>query len=200
MTKHTFLVAVLGLGLAVNSFGQFSAFSTNRTITVSGSAQVKVAPDEVELLLGVETLDASLKKAKNENDTRLKRVLDSLKAQKLDPRFVQTDAIMIEPHYWNDNRNTSQPMPPKLTHYTVRRNISITLKEVSKFEAVLSVALESGANYVQDISFKSSDLRKHRDRARSIRMCRMASAAAAKKCRRFCHFSFSPPVSRRYAS
>lgn len=167
MTKHVLLAAVLLAAFAVSAPAQFGAFSTNRTITVSGSAQVKVAPDEVELLLGIETLDPALGKAKQENDSKIQKVLEALKAQKIDPRSVQTDAIVIEPHYWTpDGRN--QPNPPKLTHYTVRRNVSITLKDVKAFEAVLSAALESGANYVQDISFKSSELRKHRDRARAM--------------------------------
>jgi uncharacterized protein len=128
---------------------------------------VKVAPDEVELLLGIETLDPSLAKAKQENDLKIKTVMDSLKAQKIDPKWIQTDAVMIEPHYWSRNSG-NEATPPKLTHYTVRRNIVVVLKDVSKFESVLSASLESGVNYVQDISFKNSQLRKHRDVARSM--------------------------------
>lgn len=159
-------MAVALFALAINTPAQFSTFSTNRTITVSGSAQVKVAPNEVELLLGIETFDPALEKAKPDNDAKVQKVLAALKALKIDSRFVQTDTIVIQPHYWNSSG--SQATPPKLTHFTVRRNICITLQDVGKFEAVLSAALESGANYVQNISFRSSELRKHRDKARAM--------------------------------
>src|SRR5512132_3020451 len=91
---------------------QWNTFGTNRTITVSGSAQVKVAPDQVELLLGVETFDAALETAKHDNDLRMNRVLAALKGEKIASRFVQTDNISVEPHYWNNN-SISQPTPPK---------------------------------------------------------------------------------------
>ncbi|HMJ91884.1 MAG TPA: SIMPL domain-containing protein [Candidatus Acidoferrum sp.] len=130
-------------------------------------SSAKVAPDEVELMLSIETFDATLAKAKQDNDLKIKTVLESLKSHKLDARSIQTDAIVIEPHYWNRN-SSDNPAPPKLTHYTVRRNVIVALKDVSKFETILAAALESGANYVQDITFKSSALRKHRDQARSM--------------------------------
>jgi uncharacterized protein len=165
MKMHAF-VSITLLFCVASSHAQYG-ISTNRTITVSGSAQVKVAPDEVELLLGIETIDPALGKAKQENDSKIKAVLESLKAQKIDPAAVQTDAIVIEPNYWTRN-SSSETAVPKLTHYTVRRNVNVKLKDVTKFEAVLSAALESGANHVRDISFRTSQLREHRDRARML--------------------------------
>jgi uncharacterized protein YggE len=168
MTKRVFLSFVLLVVTTWSAWGQYGyGYSTNRTITVSGSAQVKVAPDEVDLQLGIETVNPDLAKAKQENDQKIEAVLKSLKAQKLESRAVQTDAIVIEPHYWSRS-SSSEPAPPKLTHYTVRRDVIVALKDVSKFEAVLSAALESGANHVRNITFKSSELRKHRDQARSM--------------------------------
>jgi len=50
--------------------------------------------------------------------------------------------------------------------YFVRKNISITLKDVSKFEQLLSNVLQAGVNYVHGIDFRTTELRKHRDEAR----------------------------------
>ncbi len=52
-----------------------------RLITVTGDAEVRVAPDEVVLTLGVETWDKDLAAAKNQNDERTQRIL------KLAPQF-----------------------------------------------------------------------------------------------------------------
>jgi uncharacterized protein len=42
------------------------------------------------------------------------------------------------------------------------------LKDISKFEEVLSGFLEAGATHVYGIDFRTSELRKHRDLARSL--------------------------------
>jgi len=46
-----------------------------RGITVTGSAEVRVAPDEVVLSLGVETWDENIRAAKNKNDEIMRRAL-----------------------------------------------------------------------------------------------------------------------------
>ena len=44
----------------------------------------------------------------------------------------------------------------------------ITLRDISKFDDVLSGAIDSGANVVQGVQFLTSDLRKYRDQARDL--------------------------------
>lgn len=172
------LYAVLSaLLLVLPSFGA-ALNSPDRTITVSGSSQVKVAPDELELVLAVETLDPALDVAKSANDERMKKVIAALKAQGIEPRLVQTDAIHIEPHYWSES---GKPVPPRLTHFTVQRNVVVILRNVAKFDATLEAVLNAGANRVLNISFRNQQLRKHRDRARSmaIRAAREKAEALA---------------------
>lgn len=67
------------------------------SIDVQGSAEVKVVPDEVFILFGAETSDPDLKVAKSQNDERVKALLALTKELKIDPRYVQTDFINIEP-------------------------------------------------------------------------------------------------------
>jgi uncharacterized protein YggE len=44
----------------------------------------------------------------------------------------------------------------------------ITLKDVKKAEPVIDSALKNGANQLQGIDFRSVELRRHRDQARSL--------------------------------
>jgi len=44
----------------------------------------------------------------------------------------------------------------------------ITLRDLSKFEELLSQSLTAGVNYVQGIEFRTTELRKHRDQARTL--------------------------------
>jgi uncharacterized protein len=135
---------------------------TPRTISVSGEAQVNVVPDQVILTLGVETHDKSLTTAKSQNDQRLSAILDVTKQFEVPNEKVKTDYIGIEPRY------VSSYAQSDFIGYFVRKNVVITLTDLSKFEALLSTLLESGANYVMGINFRTSELRKHRDQARLL--------------------------------
>jgi uncharacterized protein YggE len=133
-------------------------------IDVQGSADVKVVPDQVFIIFGVETSDPSLTVAKTTNDERVKKLLALTQALNIDPKNVQTDFISIEPweHELRDEKRTLR------LEYRVRKNIAVTLSDVAKFEELLSRALEGGANHVHGIQFRTTELRKHRDHAREM--------------------------------
>jgi uncharacterized protein YggE len=136
--------------------------SNPRTISVSGAAEVMVVPDEVVLTLGVETFDAQLAVAKSKNDDIITRVLAITQDMQIDPKFVQTDYMNIEPNY------DSTYLKRNFLGYYVRKNVVITQKDVTRFEELLSRALEAGVNYVHGVDFRTTELRKYRDQARSL--------------------------------
>ncbi len=144
----------------------FSAFAEDkselRLITVRGDAEVKVVPDEVILTFGVETMDKNLSRAKDKNDEYVKAILAITKQYNIESKYVQTDHISIEPRY------TDYYEKQNFIGYFVRKTIVITLKDISKFESLLSGVLEAGANYVHGIQFRTTELRRYRDHARSL--------------------------------
>lgn len=137
-----------------------------RTISVVGSAEVKVPPDEVSIQLGVESYDKSLGKAKRENDDRMKKIIAAAKGAGAEEKRIATEQVSIEPRY--ESGRSYGPTALALDGYMVRRSVQVTLQEVSKFEAVLSAALEAGANVVHGVNFTTTELRKHRDQARAM--------------------------------
>jgi uncharacterized protein len=131
-------------------------------ISVSGSAEVKVAPDEIDLRVGVETRDVSLADAKRENDDSVSKSLAFLKSSGLKGKDVQTDFISIDPDYDDGSSHT------RVTAYVVRRSIEVKLTTIDSFETILTGLLDSGVNTVQGIEFRTSELRKYRDQARAM--------------------------------
>jgi hypothetical protein len=131
-------------------------------ISVSGSAEVLVVPDEVMLTLGVETVDKQLSVARKANDDILQRIFRIAKNLGIEEKYIQTDYINIEPRY--------DDYYPKMDFigYFVRKNIVITLKDITKFEDLYAQVLEAGVNYVHGVEFRTSELRKHRDEARAL--------------------------------
>ena len=80
----------------------------------------------------------------------------------VEPKHIQTDYVNIEPRYrYNDRED-------RFLGYFVRKNIVITLRNLSEFESLLTGMLEAGVNHVQGIEFRTTELRKHRDRARVL--------------------------------
>jgi uncharacterized protein YggE len=132
------------------------------SVTVSGEAEVRIMPDEVVLRLGVESSDKDLPTAKQQNDQIVAKVLALAKQYAIPPEHVQTDYLNIEPRY-NDGYTQRE-----FVGYFVHKTIVITLRDLTKFEDLLSDLLESGVNYVHSIDFRTTDLRKYRDEAREL--------------------------------
>jgi uncharacterized protein YggE len=158
MKKNLLIGLVTGLVLLLAvSFGSVAA----RGMEVSGNAQVMVVPDQVILTLGVESWNVKLVTAKANNDQIVQNVIGVTKQFKIPAQYVQTDYLNIQPSFDNYEQHA-------LTGYYVRRNVVITLKDLTQFEDLLSATLEAGVNYVHGIDFRTSELRKYRDQARDL--------------------------------
>jgi uncharacterized protein len=135
-----------------------------RNITVTGEAEIKVVPDEAQITLGVETRALELAKSKHENDVRMKAILGAARAQGVAEKHLATDYINIDPDYEHENGRKV------LRGYIVRRSVVVTVNDLGRFDAILSSCLDAGANFVHDVQFTTTELRKHRDAARSLAM------------------------------
>jgi len=133
-----------------------------RLITTTGDAEVRVAPDEVILTLGVETWDRDLDEAKSQNDEIVKEVLAVAEDYGIESKHVQTEYINIEPRYRDAYERDD------FIGYFVRKTIVITLRDISEFEDLLADALKTGVNYVHGVEFRTTELRKYRDQARAL--------------------------------
>lgn len=127
--------------------GNSAEGSSPRIISVSGVGQVSVVPDEVNIALGVETFDASLAAAKKENDDRMGRLVKIAPGFGIAASGVRLDPVYVEPYYEaRDGRR-------QLQGYYVRRRVEMTLTDLTKFEALMSSAIEAGANCVHAVNF-----------------------------------------------
>lgn len=152
------------LSLAVAAIAALPAYSQQPPppqISVSGTSEVKVVPDEIYLRLGVETRDAALEVAKKQNDERVAKALAFLRSKGVADKDVQTDFINIEPTYEDYSAR-------KVQVYVVRKSIEAKVTDIKGFEALLAGLLSSGVNTVHGIDMRTSQLRKHRDTARAM--------------------------------
>jgi uncharacterized protein YggE len=154
-------------------------YDPRRTISVSGDAEVKVAPDEVVISLAVETNNMDIDKAREENDQKVSAVLAMAKKMGIEDKYMQTDYLSVEPRY--DYYNNSSERQRKFLGYYMTKNITLTLKDITKFEKFVAEALKLGTNYIRGMDFQTTELRKHRDAARlmAIRAAKEKATALA---------------------
>ena len=156
-TKSTLFVLLISLASALAQVG-----SPPPLINVSGSAEIKVVPDEIRLSVAIESRNASLDAARQDNDTRVADALAFLKHTGLPAGDVKTDLISVQPDY---DRNQSRVAP---VAYVIRKNIEIKLTNTTVFQDVVTGLLTHGVNIIEGVDFRTTELRKYRDQARAL--------------------------------
>lgn len=144
--------------LVPSLFAQGS-FTRPRIISVTGTAEIRVAPDEVTLTLGVDSHDKDLTLAKTDNDKRIKKLLALAQTAGVDPKNIQTSALTMGPEYSDEKIS-------KLLGYQVSQVVTLRLKDLSKYEDLMTNALKAGVNRVDGINFAVADPKKYREEAR----------------------------------
>ena len=168
-------IAALTVPLAAGSaiLGQ-DVYTHPRIISVTGTAEIKVLPDEVTLTLGVDSHDKDLANARATNDSSIKKLLSLAHNAGVEAKNIQTSALSMGPEY-------SEERIPKLLGYQVSQTVVLTLKDISKYERLLTDALKAGVNRVDRINFAVSDPKKYNDEARlkAIKAARDKATAMA---------------------
>lgn len=144
-----------------------------RLVSVAGEAEVNVAPDEVVFDLTVSTFNKELRVAKSQTDERLKNIIALAKKHGVADVDIQTDYINLVPHYRGNNEART------LLGYSVRKDLVITLRDVTRAEGLLSELLAGDVTRINTVSFRSSQMRKYRDQARDLAMKAAREKASA---------------------
>jgi uncharacterized protein YggE len=119
-----------------------------RTLSVHGSASVRLKPDRVAFSVGVETRGASVAQAFNANTQKVKAVLDVLKQQGVKPEEMQTSDLDV---------STMEAKGGRVVGYKVSNQITVSLDQTDRVGALLQTAVGAGANQVGSLRFFLSD-------------------------------------------
>ncbi len=176
--KPFFILAVLLL--AVTSVLTQSSVDSYPTISVTGTAEIAVVPDEVSFTAKIEKTSKTLAEAKRQNDEATAKLLTIAKKYVADPKDIKTDYLAVSEYYERrrlarDDDTTTNVF----AGYKVLRTIVIKLKDVTKFEAALSELVGSGVSSISSVNFATSQLRRYKDEARASAIIAAKEKAAA---------------------
>ncbi|MGV3503363.1 MAG: SIMPL domain-containing protein [Adhaeribacter sp.] len=159
-TASLLLFAFLLLGSAWAQAQQFPALPP--LVSVTGTGEVKVEPDEIVLNIGIDVRDKDLDAARKLNDERVVALLNFLKKSGVDSKYIQTTNLSVYPQYVGEFGQTTPEF------YTAQKSVSILIKNVKRFDEILTGIYKTGANRVEGINYRSSELQKHREQARKL--------------------------------
>ncbi len=143
------------------------------SVSVSGTAEMKIVPDEICVSVSIETRDAQMGHAKLMSDTRVENAIKFLKQNGVKAADIQTGNFNVRPEF-NYDPETGQQETVKF--YVISRQMEFKLTKADKFDDLLTGLMESGVNYVNEVRLTSTKLRETRDEAR-----RRAARAAREK-------------------
>jgi len=177
------------------------------TISVSGSAQVNVAPDQMVISGSIESREKTLPDASAANAKIVKSMRAAMKAMEISPNDISTERITISAIKDSPNRRSSkakqqivQTRAPlqannpfgeedandrnqlkKPVGFSVVRHFVITISDLNSYEKIYTALVESGVTEVDNVLLKTTELRKHRDLARlaAVKAAREKATAMA---------------------
>jgi len=123
-----------------------------RTLAVSGQAEVKVAPDRARVTIGAEAQESDASEATARVNTIINAALKEIKKLGIKDKAIQTTRINLYPIY--ENLKSGDPGPAKIVGYRATNSVQVTVDELSLVGKVLDAANEAGANRQNGVSFE----------------------------------------------
>jgi uncharacterized protein YggE len=152
-----------------------------QVIHVSGTGTVTTSPDQAEISLAVETEHTDVKTAQQENAARMTKVINALKNAGIPADNLSTTGYSIYPVYDEKPVSSSMPWGDEIKYYRVTNTLLVSLDEIDRAGEVIDLAVASGADRVNYLSFglsdeKSAELRSEA-LARAVRAARSDAEA-----------------------
>jgi uncharacterized protein len=130
-------------------------------ISVTGEANMSVAPDQAQIDGGVSTDAKTAREASDANNAAMGKVLLALKGAGIDEKDYQTSRLSLQPQY---APNRTGPSP--VVGYRASNRVTIKVRDVAKVANIIDVLVGAGANDIGGIHFVVTQASKLLDEAR----------------------------------
>ena len=119
-----------------------------RSIHVSGTGKVSVAPDKADLTLSVEVQAKTAEAARNQAANTMAALIKAVKNEDVADKDIQTRSVSLYPNYSPDTAN-------KIIGYQLTNQVSVCIRDINKASDIIDSAVKAGGNSIrlQGISF-----------------------------------------------
>ena len=116
-------------------------------ISVTGEGKVKVTPDQAVINVGFQNSGKDAKEVKALNDEVVDKVIKFLKKSGISASDYKTTNVSLYKNYDYEK---------KKYNFQADQSLTITLKDLSKYDEVMMGLNDSGVNSISGVEFKSS--------------------------------------------
>jgi uncharacterized protein YggE len=158
--KRSFGLIVAATLLAAPALAQTMPPSA---ISVTGEANVSVAPDQAQIDGGVTSEAKTAREASEANNAAMSKVLVALKGAGIDEKDYQTSRLSLQPQFATPSKVTERA---GLVSFRASNRVTVRIRDVTKVANVIDVLVGAGANEIGGINFTVTQASKHLDEAR----------------------------------
>jgi uncharacterized protein YggE len=164
MMKHPLSLAA---ALAMLALAGIPAAAQNQpqAISVSGEANVSVAPDLAQVEGGVTSEAKTAREVSEANNAAMGKVLLALKGAGIEEKDYQTSRLSLQPQYAQATQGRTGM--PQIVGYRASNRVTIKVRDVTKVAGVIDTLVGAGANELGGINFIVSQASKALDDARA---------------------------------
>lgn len=137
-------------------------------LVVSADAEIKVKPDRAAITFGIFEKTQDLKEGKEKMQNAISKAIALAKTNGIEEKHIQTENIYIAPKYSTKYiaLEDGSGAEVETLHYEFSQTFKITLVDTSKYDTLLYGFLDIGINRVENVTFYSTEMGKHKDEAR----------------------------------
>ncbi len=155
------LVVTLITLFTVMTYAQDQKQNPIPQINVAGEGKIKVTPDQVIITLGVENTGKDATEVKKANDAIIDKVIKFIKQSNIPQSDYQTTNVSLNKNYDYEK---------KKYNYVASQTISVTLKDIKKYDEFMMGITDTGITNINGVEFKSSKIEQYQTEARKKAM------------------------------
>jgi len=133
-------------------------------ISVTGEANVSVAPDQAQIDAGVTSDAKTAREASDAINAAMGKVLLALKGVGIEEKDYQTSRLSLQPQFATSSKAAERP--PGIVSFRASNRVTVRMRDVTKVANVIDVLVGAGANDIGGINFTVTRASKHLDEAR----------------------------------
>jgi uncharacterized protein len=128
------------------------------TIAVNGNGEVRIAPDQATVRLGISHQARTAQEAQQQVNTVAQAILAAIQKVGVERGQIQTSQLTLYPVY--SDQGPIEPMrrgEPRVVGYRAANVVSVTVNQLQLVGPVIDAGLTAGANQLEGVSFELQD-------------------------------------------
>lgn len=143
--------ALLSLALTLPAAAQRSEKPDAPMLTVNGTGEVRVAPDEATVRFGVTRQASTAQRVQEEVNQAANAILDAVLKLGIAKEQIQSGRITLNPVYSQPKPGSDEP--PRIVGYMASNIVNVRLDRLELTGPVIDAGLKAGTNQLEGVSF-----------------------------------------------